>query len=153
MKNTRTQSRTQRGFTILLAALVGSLVLALGISVFTIAQKQLILSSVGRASQFAFYAADSGAECALYHDMRMGAFATSAPVATVSCDEQAAAVTESAPNVFTFEYSHNGYCVNVEVLKAASHPRTTISADGYSVACSDITTSARALQRTVELRY
>lgn len=66
--------KQSRGFTILVAALTASLVLALGISVFTIAQKQLILSSLGRNSQYAFYAADTAAECALYWDIREHAF-------------------------------------------------------------------------------
>jgi hypothetical protein len=78
----------ERGFTILLAALVASLVLALGISVFSIAQKQLILSSTGRTSQYAFYAADTGAECALYWDIRHNHFPTTSPPTTITCDGQ-----------------------------------------------------------------
>ena len=46
MKNTSLKSN--RGFTLLLAALVATIVLALASSIFTIAQKQLILSSIGR---------------------------------------------------------------------------------------------------------
>lgn len=67
----------ERGFTLLLAALVASIVLALGTAIYSIAIKQLTLSSLGRDSQFAFYAADTMAECALYNDIRLGAFATS----------------------------------------------------------------------------
>ena len=66
----------QAGFTLLLAALVASIVLALGSSIFTIAKKQVTLSSLGRDSQFAFYAADTIAECALYYDVRFAAFVT-----------------------------------------------------------------------------
>lgn len=145
--------KQQRGFTILLAALVGSLVLALGISVFTIAQKQIVLSGVGRGSQFAFYAADSGGECALYHDMRMGLFSTSSPPAQVTCATQTVVVNQPTPNSFTFEYEHYTYCVRVTVTKSSSHPRTTISSNGYNVSCSDVAISARALERTIELRY
>ncbi|KKW45527.1 MAG: hypothetical protein UY98_C0044G0005 [Candidatus Kaiserbacteria bacterium GW2011_GWA2_58_9] len=70
---------SQKGFTLLLAALVSSIVLALGTSIFQLAQKELTLSSIGRDSQFAFYAADSGAECALYWDVRYQRFPTSTP--------------------------------------------------------------------------
>jgi len=59
-----------RGFTLLLAALVASIVLALGTSIYEIATKEVQLSSLGRDSQFAFYAADTAAECALYWDFR-----------------------------------------------------------------------------------
>src|SRR5229473_174899 len=64
----------QKGFTLLLAALISSIVLSLGAAIFSIAQKELALSSVGRNSQFAFYAADTAAECALYWDVRFSAF-------------------------------------------------------------------------------
>lgn len=147
-----------RGFTILLSALVASLSLALGISVFAIAQKQLILSSTGRASQYAFYAADTGAECALFHDLRGGAFATTSPVTPLTCDGNSAiTVSHGDLNVlpvdFTFEFEPNGYCTQITVTKDATHPRTRINADGFSVPCSDVEVSARVLQRTVELTY
>lgn len=71
--NTRTK---QKGFTLLFASLVGSLLLAIGIATFNIVLRELDLSSIARESRFAFYAADSGWECAFYHD-RQRAFATS----------------------------------------------------------------------------
>jgi Tfp pilus assembly protein PilX len=85
------ENTNSRGFTILLAALVASLVLSLGISVFTIAQKQLLLSSLSRTSQYAFYAADAGAECALYWDLRHVAFGSTStdPLTELTCDGQA----------------------------------------------------------------
>jgi len=152
----------QRGFTILLAALVASLVLAIGISVFTIAQKQIILSSLGRNSQYAFYAADTGAECGLYWDLRHDFFASSTPGIIPSCDDTLICSPGSDcengrsgtyPYTMTFEYEPNGYCVRVAVTKATAHPRTRIHADGFSTACEDIETNARALQRSVELTY
>lgn len=86
---------SQKGFTLLLAALVSAIVLSLGASIFTIARKQVTLSSLGRDSQFAFYAADTIAECALYYDIRQSAvtgftgFATSsvsAAMNSLTCD-------------------------------------------------------------------
>jgi Tfp pilus assembly protein PilX len=58
-----------RGFTLLFAILVGSLLVGIGIAITNLALKQLSISSLGRESQLAFYAADSGAECALYWDI------------------------------------------------------------------------------------
>ena len=83
---------SNRGFTILLAALVSSLVLALGISIVSIAQKQIVLSSTGKGSQFAFYAADSGAECALFFDMRFNHFSTTTPPTDITCGGQTVTV-------------------------------------------------------------
>ncbi len=76
----------QRGFTLLLAALISSIVLAVGAAIFGIAQKQLTLSAIGRDSQFAFYAADTAAECALYWDFRCNYFATSTNAINPSCN-------------------------------------------------------------------
>ena len=76
----------QRGFTLLLAALVASIVLAVGAAIFGIAQKQITLSAIGRDSQFAFYAADTAAECALYWDFRCNYFATSSSAISSSCN-------------------------------------------------------------------
>jgi len=61
------------GFTILFSVVFAALLLSVGISIFNIAIKELRLSSSGRESQFAFYAADTAMECALFYD-GMGAF-------------------------------------------------------------------------------
>jgi hypothetical protein len=53
----------------LFAVIVSTLVLAVGGSIINIALKQVILSGVGRDSQYAFYAANTGIECALYWDI------------------------------------------------------------------------------------
>lgn len=60
----------EKGFTLLFAVLLAVLVLAVGASVINIAMKQVILTGIGRESQFAFYAANTGVECALYWDYR-----------------------------------------------------------------------------------
>ncbi len=157
--NSNMKTTHSRGFTLLLAALVGSLVLALGLSIVAIARKSVTLSSIGRDSQFAFYAADSGAECALYWDIRHGMFASTTPGTPAQCDGETLSLTfpPSAPYIepysVSFQYEPNGYCVDVMVLKNDVHPRTEIRADGYSVSCSEVNQSARALQRSVELRY
>lgn len=74
--------KNNKGFTLLFAVIVSTLVLAVGGSIINIALKQVILSGVGRDSQYAFYAANTGIECALYWDITgtvtgVGGFATS----------------------------------------------------------------------------
>ena len=83
----------EHGFTLLLAALISSIVLALGTSIFGIVQKELILSSIGRDSQHAFYAADSGAECALYWDIRHELFSGATPPDEITGNGQTIPVT------------------------------------------------------------
>ncbi|HRY31044.1 MAG TPA: hypothetical protein P5328_01495 [Candidatus Paceibacterota bacterium] len=57
-----------RGFTLLFAVLVSILILSVGISIINLSTKQIILSGSGRESQYAFYAANTGIECAYYFD-------------------------------------------------------------------------------------
>ena len=59
----------QRGFTLLFAVLVSTLVLAVGASIISLALKQVQLSGTSRDSQYAFYAANTGYECAYYWDV------------------------------------------------------------------------------------
>src|SRR6185503_12307738 len=121
--------------------------------IFSIAQKELILSSVGRDSQYAFYAADTAAECALYWDMRHSYFATTTPAGldlqTVKCDGQClegSGVCADVPGrstsddyTMSFEFEPQGYCADVDVHKTVdpvSHAtETTIHADGFSTNC------------------
>ena len=61
-----------RGFTILFAVLIGSLLLSLGIFIAHLSLKEIVLSAAGKNSETAFFAADTGIECALYFDFRVG---------------------------------------------------------------------------------
>lgn len=59
-----------RGFTIFFAVLVSSLALAIGLAIYDLTARELLLASITTQSQYAIYAADSGAECALYWDAK-----------------------------------------------------------------------------------
>lgn len=62
--------KTNKGFVLILAVIISSILLSVGLSMFSVALKELILSASGRDSQLSFYAADSAIECALYWDIR-----------------------------------------------------------------------------------
>lgn len=68
---------SRRGFVLSFAVLVAGILLSIGLAIFTITLKELILSGSGRESQFAFYAADTGGECALYWDIKHSGFSGS----------------------------------------------------------------------------
>src|SRR3569832_1218162 len=59
-----------RGFTIFFAVLVAGLSLAVGVVIYYLLIRSLSLSQISTQSQFAIYAADTGAECALYWDLK-----------------------------------------------------------------------------------
>jgi len=156
-----------RGFTLLLAALIASITLALGTSIFTIAQKEVALASIGKDSQYAFYAADTAAECALYWDYRYKFFelepaddapanptCAGRPICTGDAEDDCTR-RSSYPQTMTFQFEPNGYCALVTVFKRmqGNALRTTIHADGYSTTCAQRETTPRALERSVELNY
>ena len=105
-----------RGFTIFFAMLVGSLALAVGVAIYDLTVRELDLSGTATQSQYAIYAADAGAECALYWDLKCAlgpctsngaansAFATSSqmavPLSGVICNTQDLATTGTPPNPF-----------------------------------------------------
>lgn len=74
-------SAKQAGITLFIAVIVMSILLFISFAVINVALKGTLFASSGRDSQYAFYAADSGIECALYWDSKYptneSAFATS----------------------------------------------------------------------------
>lgn len=70
------KKKETRGFAILFAVLTASLLMSIGISIFGISLKELSVSTASEGSLIAFYAADSARECALYWDVKVGAFKT-----------------------------------------------------------------------------
>src|SRR3990167_2937388 len=70
MKVKSQKSKVKKGFTIFFAMLVGSLALAVGVAIYDLTARELDLSQTATQSQYAIYAADTGAECALYWDFK-----------------------------------------------------------------------------------
>ena len=62
--------KIKKGFALLYAMLISSLVLSISMGVFNVAMRYYMLESANRESQYAFYAADSAAECMYYWDAR-----------------------------------------------------------------------------------
>ncbi len=161
MKNYYYQKKEKQsvgGFTLLIAVLLTSLLLAIGYSLITFAVKQTIISTSGKESVLAFYAADAGAECASYWDLQYpGAsgvtslFATTSPRSAqiptsgfychgtdiVSVDSPKNTVVHShidgairATTTFAFKLDPEPSCVQVTIAKWGS--TTTIESRGYN---------------------
>jgi hypothetical protein len=60
----------KKGFTLLYAVLITSIVLAASIGFFVFILRELMISNLGKDSQRAFYAADSVVECILFWDFK-----------------------------------------------------------------------------------
>lgn len=149
---------SNRGFTLLYSALISSLLLAIGIAVFNINSKELLLSSTARDSQFAFYAADTGIECALFWDFQKeSAFATTT-TSTITCNGvdidgmggREEGKDDPEYSEFTLDFSpKQPYCAIVRVTKDSSGG-TRIESRGYNT-CD--TSNPRRVERAIRTTY
>ncbi len=156
-----------RGFTLFIAVIVSSLFLAIAFSLASLSIKQQIISSIGKESQFAFYAADTGIECAFYWDFKgTDVFATSTQsipsFSGVNCNGRDIATNwdivrdaTQAKTTFAFNFSPQPYCTVVTVEKIGT--LTTIESRGYnnaSLSGSSCTSSnPRTVERAIRVNY
>jgi hypothetical protein len=70
LKSNNAFARVRRGFALLMTVIVMSTVLLITYALTNISLKELQLTASGRDSQLAFYAADTGMECALFWDTK-----------------------------------------------------------------------------------
>jgi Tfp pilus assembly protein PilX len=166
-----------RGITLFIAVVVMGILLFISFAVVNIAVKSSLFSSSGRDSQYAFYAADAGAECAFYWDSKFDAFATSTSggagdALTFTCagspdinSGQAIAGTSTisliggtvANPTSTFGFVMNqgsnpvNSCAVVTVRKyySGSNLMTRVESRGYNTCNS----SLRRLERGIEVTY
>ena len=141
----------KNGFTLLLAVLITSIVLTIsfGFSAFVI--RELSISIIGRESQKAVFAADSGIECALYWDFNQNKFATSSPPQTISCAGSSYIVGgPCGVSTFTLNFN-NGACAVVEVNKIVEiYPGTRIESRGRNTCVAG---SFNRVERAFRVRY
>jgi len=166
--------RTQSGFTILVAVVTAGILLIVAMSIGGIALKEQVLSSANKDSQAAYYAADSGMECALYHDQKKGDFGpffnttggALQPPSTLSfnCNDQlvTALTNDTNPQKYSYSFLINELqvgdgsgpdtCAVVMVSKEIGSdliPYTTINSRGYNT-CDP---SPRRLERGIVATY
>ncbi len=167
----------QAGSTLFLSILLISIVLVLGINISTIAFKELRFSAFGRDSQKAFYAADTGAECALYHDYIEYAPDSAFPAnptetpSFIQCAGRSltplvvGTAASSSKSEFYLKFSNSDAdpCVHVTVEKGDTDGdgsvMTQIESLGVDVSdksatdCSAAASQTRRVQRAIRIRY
>jgi hypothetical protein len=154
----RGHAKKTKGFTLFVALIVSSMLLAIGFSIGDIILKQLQLTISGSQSQVAFYAADSGAECAMYWDRKDlygnsvfdTEFGTTTPIESMApmycgkpytgdlslhVESKDSDGIDNATTTFYVDFSDPDdatyqSCAKVEVVKAG--PFTTINSRGYN---------------------
>ena len=159
--------KKNKGFTLVVAVVVTSMLLVIGFMLSDVAVKQLKLATSNEESQYAFFAADSGLECAKYWDLNdadLSPFATATP-GSILCNHQIIKTgSQSIPPsatansvvgggisnaTSTFYLTYTKGCAIVTVAKKANG-YTTIDSRGYNT-CD--TTSPRRYERGVSITY
>ncbi len=133
--------------------------LSIGFAVALLVMGEVGLSGTGRESQYAFYAADFGAECALYWDLKHpntaeSVFAVPPPTlpysVSISCGGFDWQAIYTDPNKYLFFSSlDNGTCVNVTVEKLQGGG-ARITALGHNI-CPPQT--GRQIERGLQVSY
>lgn len=165
--------KNNRGFALLIAVIFMSVMLAFGLALSSLGYKQKVLASSVTDSQYAFYAADAGLECALYADQKLDTFAIGA-AAPPADQGPPAAVCEglsprrsawvapwSAEKIIVsnrFDLEGGTRCVDITMYKpSASNQSTYIFAQGYSASCATVenagVSGARFVARGINVRY
>ncbi|SRR6266481_7084728 len=151
-------SSSRRGFTLLIAVILSTVVLTVGLSLLDVAYKQVILSSTAKQSQAAFYNADSALECALFYDQKSDAFDFTAPAGagTISCNNLPVTNFVNTDKdalrritVFTVPCTASGISATTTVYKYANG-HTSLYASGFNTCNSN---DPRRVERGLKATY
>lgn len=146
--------RTQRGAALLIAVLMTSVILSVGLGVYQRTYKELYFASFWKQTQIAFAAADAGIECALYWSLHpaanytcFGNTSASWPGVNLPVPPATSAVTSFSPiQVFSG-------CVIIEITKynpPVLGVTTTIKSYGYND-CN--ASNPRRVERALSIDY
>jgi hypothetical protein len=150
MKKIKKNQNSKKGFVLLMSLLISSIILAISGGIYLLAREELVLSGYGRESQKAFFASDSGAECAIYWDIKQNAFATSSTSSTIACENQNKTFDPSSGiTTFTIDFA-NGACAVITVDKITYYPNTTVESKGRNTC---VTTNPRRVERALRITY
>lgn len=154
---------SSKGFVLLFAVLISSLVLSISLGIMNIALKEVVLSAAGRESQFGFYSADTGSECAMFWDLKHTGFSESVfPTSTASVIPGSGVVCAgtditqswtivrdavSGTTRFRLNLSNNA-CVDVMVQKTVTGTR--IDSSGFNTC---VMSDARRVERAIRVTY
>jgi Tfp pilus assembly protein PilX len=146
MKN----KKYKNGFVLLMTLIIISITLVVGLGVFDIISREVLISGIQKESQKAFFSANSGIECAYYWDLK-GKFASSSY--SIECAGQSiSGLLDSASTTFFTVNLGNGACVKINVNKNVLLPLITyIYSHGYNLDCDS--TDSRKVERGIEINY
>ena len=147
------------GVTLFIAIIVMGTLLLISTTIVNVAVREAFITRTARESQFAFYAADTGAECAIYWDVKnpsgISAFSTTTG-STIFCNKDANNLSNqwvvggsdtSIINKITF--FPDPYCAIVTIRKN-DDGSTEVESFGYNT-CDPA--SSQRVERAVRVTY
>lgn len=148
-----------KGFTLFIAIVVMGTLLLITTGLVNLSVKQSFIANAGKESQIAFYAADTGMECAIYWDVKnpsgQSAFATTTG-STINCNRdsnnsgnQWVVGGSSVSTINRINFLPDPYCAIVTVTKNANGT-TNIESKGYNT-CDPA--NRRRVERAVRATY
>ncbi|KKQ35056.1 MAG: hypothetical protein US50_C0027G0005 [Candidatus Nomurabacteria bacterium GW2011_GWB1_37_5] len=149
------------GFVILFTVLVASIVLLMTLGISNTSYREAILSQSARDGAYAFFAADTGAECALYSAIKSSAFNDFSNLPTsFSCadDSDTSPIYDSSALTASFKFNiDTKYCVRILVDKSGTiipGISTIIESRGYNLPCSNVELNdVKAVERAIKVTY
>ena len=150
------------GFVILFAVSIASIVLAIALGIANIAYKEIKFTTSAKETNEAFFAADTGAECALYNDKSSSnSFVEYDSSGLVTCRGGTIILGGAWPSwsfVVPSLGTSGAACAKVTVTKDAvtyfPATRTTILSEGYNLGDASCNSSSpNRVEREVRITY
>lgn len=147
----------KKGYAILFTLVIVSIITSISIGISNVVYKQLLLASVASDSQTAFYAADTGAECALYASEILG-LATIVgslnPYFNCGVDEAGqpyiVTVTIDPTNIYHLDTAATNLSCYKALVDKNSPTVTNIEIKGYNTCNSS---DLRQVERGIRIEY
>lgn len=145
-------SSCSEGFVILFTVLISSIILTIALGITNVAFREVLLAGSAKDAQFAFFSADTGAECALYWDIKHAAFGQTPT--TPNCRGGSVTMTASS-SPFKFNFDTASGCAVITVDK--NDPTITkIESLGYNMDCNVLLITPenpRIVERAIRVTY
>ena len=149
------KKKKNKGFVLLFVIVISSIILAITLSIMNVSLKEIKFGTSARDTNDAFFAADTGAECALFNDKStQNKFPLAGPAAAITCANVSVIPTFSS-GVYNFTVTNLGStgqsCAKVTVNKSVLP--TAVISKGYNNGGSSCISSSNTVERQLELNY
>ena len=148
--------KKNKGFVLLFVIVISSIILAITLSIMNISLKEIKFGTSARDTNDAFFAADTGSECALFNDKSTSnSFVQNGGTGTISCLGNTISLNGAYPSwnfILSGLGSSGKSCAKVTVDKTVS-PVSVIS-KGYNIGdASCLSSSTNRVERELQMTF